>query len=177
MEHTEIYASLQDAVRAVVKARNLSRVQLADLVCNEFPESALSPENLGHLLSDRAATVVNILGLVAVLARLDQDEPLAAMARHAGFALVPVKEACSLSILSASAGYARDVAETAQEIATAIEEGMTEERLASIERELREDELRRQALGEAARHAHRQYMAEAQKHEPTTSRPQKNRPA
>lgn len=175
MEHTEIYASLQDAVRAAVKTKNLSRVQLADLVCNEFPESALSPENLGHLLSDRATTVVNILGLVAVLGRLGQGEPLAAMARHAGFALVPVRGASSLNILSASAGYARDVAETAQEIAAAIEHGMTDERLAEIERELREDDLRKHELAEAARTANRQWRAEG--NETATPRGKKNRPA
>jgi hypothetical protein len=157
--HSYYYRQLQDAVRAVARDLNISRDELTDMVNTAHPEASLHPGNLGHLLTDRPSTVVNVLGLVALLARLGQDEVLAAMARHAGYSLERVADVSTTDLLRAAGGYARDVAETELEIAKGMEEGMTDERLAQIEREGREDDSAKRTLLEAARQANRDWNA------------------
>lgn len=151
----EVHGVFSEAVRRVTRVRGLSRDQLVDRVNAVWVEAALSTDNLHHLATDRVSTVANVLGLVGELARLGEVEPLAAVARCAGFGLVPLSGGAPGDVLRAVGGYARDVAETGVEVGRAIEEGMSDERLAEIEREAREDEVARRGLLEAARAANR----------------------
>ena len=158
-----VHEILRFALKNVVRNHGLSRDQVCDMVESAFPESALTPENLRHLVTDRAATFTNPLGIVAVLAALGEPEMLARMARHAGYILVPVSEAegTEADLLASSAAYQGDVGETLMEIAKVLADGtMTPERAATILKEITEDEqklagLKRSVQAAAARKAAR----------------------
>jgi hypothetical protein len=121
---------------------------VCDLIDTAFPESALTPENLKHLATDRSATFVNPLGIVTVLAALGESEMLERMARAAGFLLVPVTkvDGTAAGLLAAAAAYQLDVAETEQLVAQALRDGMTEELATKILNECQEDEEKRATL-------------------------------
>jgi hypothetical protein len=164
-DKTSVYVHeiLAMALKRLVRARGLNRDQICDMIDQAFPESSLSPENLRHLVTDRAATFTNPLGIVAVLAALGEPEMLARMARHAGYILVPVSEAegTEADLLASSAAYQGDVGETLMEIAKVLADGaMTPERAATILKEIAEDEqklagLKRSVQAAAARKAAR----------------------
>jgi hypothetical protein len=143
-----VHELLALALKRIVRSRGLSREQVCDIIETSFPESALTAENLRHLVTDRAATFTNSLGLVAVLAALGEPEMLARLAGFAGYILVPAAkiDGSEAGLLAAAADYQHDVAETELLVAQALREGLSTELAAKILRECGEDEQKRAVL-------------------------------
>lgn len=155
-EPVYLHELLNPALRHVTQARGISRDQLCEMVGEVAPESALSPENLRHLSTDRAATFVNPLALAVVLARLGVPEMLSRMARAAGYTLTPMSgtEGTVCDILGSTAAYQQEVAESIAKVASSLQTGrITKARAAAILKELSEDDEKRATLARSIKAA------------------------